>query len=287
MNIGHNSDGIKARLTQMWSGLIDRCNELMTVARDVPADFDDEDTARKVQDLIKLLKAAAKEADLTRKAENEPYAAAKAQVDAFFNIPRDQLTATVTEIERRLTRYLQRKAQREEMARRERAEAERKAAEERLRAALEAEERAKAAERQAEKARLAAEQAKAANDKAAEAQAELRRKLEEASARDAERTAQLELAESQKAERAAANFERAASARAADLSRTRGDLGSVASLRTDWVHDGYDRDTIDLEALRQHLPSDAIDSAIRAFIKAGGRQLRGTVIFETTKAVVR
>jgi hypothetical protein len=344
-NIGHNSltGNIRDRLSQLWGGLIGRCQQLIDTASDVPADFDDEDTARKAQDLVKLMKAAIKEADNTRKQENEPFAAAKQQVDAFFNIPKEALQGASAEVERRLTRYLQRKAQREEIERRERADAERRAAEERFNSAAEAERRAqeaqqaaaiakaaaeaaradktacvegaRAARMRAQTAQVEAQQAKARGDGAAytdamnraevasseakafdaqadvlrkqEKEADQRRKLEEAAARDATKETKMAMGEAARAERSADKFERAAEQKQADLSRTRGDLGSVGSLRTDWVHDSFDRGIIDLEALRQHLPADAIDQAIRSFIKAGGRQLRGTSIFEQTTAVVR
>ncbi len=71
------------------------------------------------------------------------------------------------------------------------------------------------------------------------------------------------------------------------MSRTRGEYGSMSSLRTSWVFDEIDRATLDLEALRPYLPTDGLDKAVRAFIKAGGRELKGTNIFETTAAVVR
>ena len=44
-----------------------------------------------------------------------------------------------------------------------------------------------------------------------------------------------------------------ADAKAAELSRTRSDYGSVASLRSHWTGKLEDRATLDLEALRQHL----------------------------------
>jgi hypothetical protein len=84
-----------------------------------------------------------------------------------------------------------------------------------------------------------------------------------------------------------ARAEQAATVKAAELSQTRGEYGSLSSLRTVWTFDGLDRDGIDLEALRQHFPSDGLEKAVRAFIKAGGRDLRGVRIFEATTAVVR
>jgi hypothetical protein len=53
------------------------------------------------------------------------------------------------------------------------------------------------------------------------------------------------------------------------------------------VFDEIDREEIDLEVLRFHIPADGLEKAVRSFIKAGGRELRGTRIYETTAAVVR
>ena len=47
------------------------------------------------------------------------------------------------------------------------------------------------------------------------------------------------------------------------------------------------RAEIDLESLRTHLSQDAIEKAIRSFIKSGGRELKGVTIFENQKTVVR
>lgn len=89
------------------------------------------------------------------------------------------------------------------------------------------------------------------------------------------------------AEQEADKRAREAIAKPADLSRTRGDLGAVASLRTEWVFADLDRADLDLEALRDHLPADGLERAVRSYIKAGGRQLRGVRIYESTSAVVR
>ncbi len=68
---------------------------------------------------------------------------------------------------------------------------------------------------------------------------------------------------------------------------SRGTDGASASLRTVWKGELTDRAALDLEALRQHLPADAIQQAINSFIRAGGRELRGARIWEHTESVVR
>ena len=64
-------------------------------------------------------------------------------------------------------------------------------------------------------------------------------------------------------------------------------MEASASLRTVWKGELVDRAALDLEALRQHLPADAIQQAINSFVRAGGRELRGAKIWEHTESVVR
>ena len=79
----------------------------------------------------------------------------------------------------------------------------------------------------------------------------------------------------------------AAQASQADLSRTRTDLGVVSSLRTTWKGEMVNRDELDLEKLRPYIATDALERAINAFVKAGGRELRGAKVFEDSKVVNR
>ena len=79
----------------------------------------------------------------------------------------------------------------------------------------------------------------------------------------------------------------AALAKPADFARTRGDYGSVATLRQRWVCEITDRAALDLEALRPYLATDAIEKAINMAIKAGVRELRGARIFQQADAAIR
>lgn len=73
----------------------------------------------------------------------------------------------------------------------------------------------------------------------------------------------------------------------AELSRSRGAYGSVASLRSMWTFRDLKRETLDLEKLRPYIPAPALETAVRAYIKAGGRSLKGVEIVVDEKAVVR
>lgn len=90
-----------------------------------------------------------------------------------------------------------------------------------------------------------------------------------------------------RADKKADKNEDIAGTRPAELSRVRGEAGSVSSLRTFWTFRDIDRATIDLDALRQHIPIDALGSAVRSYIDAGGRSLRGVHIFEDQQTTTR
>lgn len=87
-------------------------------------------------------------------------------------------------------------------------------------------------------------------------------------------------------EASAQAHQESADAKPAEHARTRGDLGSVATLRTTWEVEITDRAALDLNALRPHLATDALEKAARAFVKSGGRKLEGARIFEKQSAVV-
>ena len=244
-----DANPIRDRLTEDYAGMLVRRDELLGAADRVPPTVEDENTAQKVGDFIKQLQAAMKNADATRVSEKEPYLAGGRQTDGFFKAITEPLAKVKKEIEGRLNIFLRKKADAE---RRAREEAEKKARKEAERAAQEVAERIKA--------------------------------LKDEEGLEAAITAE-EVAKHAKADALKAAKE--AEAKAAELSRTRGDYGSVASLRTFWDFKDFDRDKLDLGALRAHLPEEALYKAVRSYIKAGGRELVGVTIFENTSTTVR
>lgn len=73
-----------------------------------------------------------------------------------------------------------------------------------------------------------------------------------------------------------------------DLAKVRAAHGAAsASQSTVWSGEVESYITIDLEPLRPYLSRDAIDKAVKAYAKDGGRELRGAKIFQTTKLNVR
>lgn len=252
-DIGHNQppsdiEILRERLSNDNSDVLQRRDDLIAACDRIPPITTDE-TAGKVSDHIKQIATCIKTADGRRVAAKEPFLESGRAVDGFFKAISDPLSAAKTAVERNLTAYL-----------REKADAERRRRDEAARIAREE------AERQAEEARRAAETLRTETD------------LTDALAAEA-------AAKQQAADAARAGKE--AAAKAAEMSRTRGDYGAVSSLRTTWEFDGLDRAEIDLEALRPYLPLDGLEKAVRAAIKAGVRDLRGVRIFESTSAVVR
>lgn len=241
-------DALRQSLLDRFSDLLKRRDDLLAAASRVP-EIADEDVARRVSDFIKQVTAASKAADTARIGAKEPYLEGGRGIDGFFKAISDPLANVKKSVEANLTAYLREK---------------------------EAEERRKRMEAE----RLAREAAETAIREAEEAEKALRDQQSLDAAVQAGKAADAARADAVKAMQAAA-------AKPAELSRVRGDFGAVSSLRTEWTFDHLNRADLDLETLRQHLPTDALEKAVRAFIRSGGRHLRGVEIFETTTAVVR
>jgi hypothetical protein len=141
-----------------------------------------------------------------------------------------------------------------------------------------------AVKRETERKLTAYLQAKEA-ERRREAEAEAARLKAEAEAELAKATENLDAAVAKENEAVAAA--ETAVAKPAELSRTRGEIGSVASLRQVWKGELVDRAALDLDALRPYIPAAAIETAINGFVKAGGRELRGARIYQHTSATVR
>lgn len=78
-----------------------------------------------------------------------------------------------------------------------------------------------------------------------------------------------------------------ATAKPSQVTQTRSEMGSLSSLRTRWIGEIVDRDNLDLEQLRHHIHSEALQRALNSFVMAGGRNLRGASIYEKSEVVVR
>lgn len=246
-DIGHNSppddiEVLRSNLAESNGDLLTRRDDLLESVERMPETVEDDETAGKFADQIKLFTACTKAAEDRRKTTKEPFLASGKAVDAFFKGIGDPLAKAKKDITARLNVYNQKKAA-EERRRRE------------------------------EEERLAREEAE-------------RRERELAEKAEAGEATEADLDEAVAADDAARQATEEANTNAADLSRTRGEYGAVSSLRTTWAGEITDARTLDLEALRPHLSMDALQKAVNAFVRNGGRELRGARIYEKTSTVV-
>jgi hypothetical protein len=296
--LGHNHppdpiEILRGELSETHVPLRERGDALTEMGDRLPESCDDDETAAKLADAIKSCTAFVKNADAARVAAKEPHLAAGRAVDGFFKAMSDPVDKVKARMGALLTTY-QRK-----VADAERRRLEAIAAEER-KAAQEAERAAREAARVAREAREAEERrAREAAEAAAKLEGEARRKAEaeEAARRDAERARlrEIEEAEAAKARDAAraakADADKAreeSQAKAADLSRSRTDLGSVASLRTTWVHEVENADEVPRAYLSVN--EGAIKAAIKAATTKDGRcplRIPGVRIYAKAETVVR
>lgn len=252
--IGHNAppsivEALRDRLDLEHGAMLSRRDALLAGVARVPEVIEDDAACGKVGDFVKQITGTMKDADGTRVKVKEPYLEAGRAVDGFFKNISDPLDRGRKTLLARVTVYERAKADRERRAREEEARLQRE---------------------EADRLRRAAEDAAAA----------LRTEEQLPEALAAETAATQAAAD-------ATTAQRAAEVKPAELSRIRGDYGSVSSLRTFWDFADLDREALDLETLRTHLPLDAMEKAVRSFVKAGGRDLRGVRIFENTSAVIR
>ncbi len=232
---------------QTHAHLVERRDELLASAERTPETVEDEEMNKRFATLAKLLAALVKQTETGRTGEKAFWLKGGQKFDAWFHQITDPVKAAKLSLEDRQTEW-QLKVAAEERRRRQ------------------------------EEERLAREEAEKLAQEAAKREQEARdaKSLDDA------------IAAEEAAKQAAADAEvaaKAAAAKPADLSRTRSDEGAVASLRTWWDLRDLDRDKVDLELWRQHISIDALEKACRSFIKAGGREAPGVVIFENSRTV--
>lgn len=85
----------------------------------------------------------------------------------------------------------------------------------------------------------------------------------------------------------AINMHASAETLTADMAQIKSDKGGSASLRTRWVGTITARAELDLEQLRPHLKLEHLQSALNAFVAAGGRDIAGAKIEQISESVVR
>lgn len=218
-----DAEALRARLAEQNGEIIKRKDDLLGAVVRAPAEIVDDATAGKMSDFVLQIGAAYKAAEKVRVAEKEIFLAGTRTVDGFFKAITGPLLDAKDTIERRLTAYQRKKADEERRRREEDARRAREEAERREREAA---------------AAIAAVETDEDLDAAVAAEEEAERKRAEA--------------------RLAAEDARA---KAAELSRTRGDYGAVASLRTTWTYEIEDAAKVPAAFLMVN------DAAIKAHIK--------------------
>lgn len=290
-NPPEDADPILAGLYERHGDLIERRDELLAGAGRAPAEIEDEETAGKMADFVqKQIDAFLKRAKAIHKDEKEPFLSGGRTVDGFLHTLIDDLEAAKKKLNAVRKAYADKKAAEEKARREEEARKAREAAE---RAQRELEERVAALQdvdyeqwdetalRQAHLQKVGP--APEHIDKAALIQA-LRiadeRALQEAM--DAEEAAKEAAAAEERAAREAA-------AKPSEMGRSRGDHGGMTTLKEYWTFSDLDRQEIDLEALRDHLSTDALEKAVRSWIGANkdalkdGKRLAGVRIYKDTR----
>lgn len=247
----HNSAGapLAELLAEETAALAIRRDELLGSVSRVPVAILDEITNQRCADLVRLIAACRKTAETNRVSRKEPFLQGERLVDVHYKRITDPLDQGKRTVEQRMTLFQRQKAEDERRVREEEA---RRAAE--------------------EATRLAAEAA------AREAAAQTVEDIDEAISTEA-------LAK--QAEADAYQARRAAEVKAAELSRTRGDYGATASLRTVWKAEITDRSKLDFAVLGPHLNLEDLQKAANRFVAAGGRKCGGLEIREHQTTVVR
>ena len=261
-------DALKLYLESSFEDVVDRVDQLLAAESRLPA-IEDPDTESKATEYVKLVQAAAKLADQRRLTEKGPYDLASNQIHQYFKRMTDSLEALKKRIERKLTDYKLEVMRAEQRKREEEARKAREAEQERLRVAAEQ-------QRKADELAAAAARARKPENKAAlEAQANTMQLMSSDSAKALEEAAVTR-----------AQAEQAAAVKPAEMTRSRGARGGVSSLSTFWNFRDMNREQLDLEALRAHIPTAALETAVRSYLKANqsrveaGHQIKGVTFFQ-------
>lgn len=270
-----------AELTETHVPLAARADALLGMRERLPSECADEDTAQKLADAIKQCTVFTKNSEAARLSANEPHRALIAATDGFFKGMSDKVDALKTRMSGLLTGYQRRKAD-QERRQREAAAAEAKrvadaeAAAAREAARLAAEERRAAAEAE----RLARE----ANTRAEREKADEARRVAEAAAEEARKAKDTAAMARQDANVAQSE----ATVKAAELTRARTDLGSVASLRTTWTFEL--ENLADVPRTYLSLNEGAVRAAIKSATTRDGKcslKIPGVRIYEKQESIVR
>lgn len=134
-----------------------------------------------------------------------------------------------------------------------------------------------------EKKRKAAMEAQAAREAEAQAMRDAEREMDKGNFE----TAETGMTQATQAAETAVQAERVMDAKPADLVRTYGTGGNVVSSQAVWVGTINKRSDMDLNELKAQFSDADLQKAVNAFVRLGGRSLKGVTIQENRKAVNR
>jgi hypothetical protein len=223
---------------------------------DAPLVVEDDEDNGAIGQVIVACREEAKRVEAQRVETKQPYLDAERTVQSFFMGMIDRLEKWQVALNARSTKYLQDKAEKARKAREEEARKAREKAEAEAKAAREA---------QAEADRKAAEAAAA---KSAKEKVAL-----EAQATAAAANATTLFDRSTQSAAAATTAQAAATAKPAELARTRSG-GTTATLVQSWTFAVVEPTHIDLEKLRSFIPQSDIDKAIRKYVDTHSKDFK-------------
>jgi hypothetical protein len=264
---------IKELLKDSFARTVDGIKDIAARVTALTKPIHNDDELRAASDTVKQMRSARADWEMSRVGAKSPYMDAERAVDGYFVPVRDRMDALLRELEHHCSVYLREK---EATARAAREAEARKLREDEERRRQEAE-RARQAE---EAARLKAEQAKTAK---------ARERAEQEAAVQAARAAAAKASADAMDSAATLAEGQAESSRSAEFARTRGDR-SLATLADTWSFEVEDWNVLQYDGpLRPFISRDAIEKAIRAFVKVNKdkAQLPGVRIFADRKAQIR
>lgn len=282
---GHNeapdyAREVTERMARDYAAVTTTVDELLSEARTMPGEVNDDETMGVCARLIKRLRDTAARIEAFRVKEKEPYLRGEQAVDAFFFIQRDKVVrrdrkakaGAADILQDRVDNYQQRKLAAERVAR-ERAQRE---AQEVERKRIEAETEAR---RVAEEARLAAERARKPET----------REVKEDAAQVAEQAADVARVDTLMAQDATDAAVLATKAKSADIVRTRVEDGPTVTMRREGYTEIVDDALLDKNALWAFISLTEKEKALRAWARTTNHQktMAGAIVEMRDKTVVR
>lgn len=258
---------LKADFARQLDDIAAQANLCKSLTKDIGNDEELTTASDAFADLRKKRKAW----ESHREGEKVPFLAAERAVDGYFVPVRDRIDTILRELEAKCGAYLERKQAQERERRRQEAERLRQEEQRRQAEARELQRQQEELERKSREARTAQQRERAAiqaESKAAEV-AEVR-------------------AGANTLGNMALRADEAAGGKAADLARTRGEA-SLSTLAERWTFTVEDFELVPLDQLRPYLKRDAIEAALRAFVKVhrDTKPIAGVSIFPERKANIR